>query len=50
MDKREREDLEKAYRQEKDHRVVVRMLAVHMVRVRNVSVDETATTLLRATK
>ena len=33
-----REKLEEAYRKEKDHRVVVRMLAVHMVHFRKVSI------------
>ena len=37
MDKTKREDLEKAYRKEKNSRVVPRMLAVHMVRVREMS-------------
>ena len=34
MDVTKREELEKAYRKEKDSRVILRMLAVHMVRVR----------------
>ena len=37
MDKTKREELEKAYRKEKDSRVVLRMLAVHMVCVRKMS-------------
>ena len=34
MDKTKRKELEKAYRKEKDSRVVSKMLAVHMVCVR----------------
>ena len=48
MDKTKREDLEKAYRKEKDSRVVPRMLAVHMVRVRKMSTGETAANLMRS--
>ena len=46
MDKTKREELERAYRKEKDSRVVPRMLAVHMVRVREMSIDETAANLM----
>ncbi len=42
-----REKLEEAYRKEKDHRVVVRMLAVHMVHFRKMSIDDAAANLLR---
>ena len=45
-----REKLEEAYRKEKDHRVVVRMLAVHMVHFRKVSIDDAAVNLLRCPK
>ena len=48
MDKTKREELEKAYRKEKDFRVVPRMLAVHMVRVRKISIGETAANLMRS--
>ena len=40
MDETKREELEKAYRKEKDSRVVPRMLAVHMVRVREMSIGD----------
>ena len=45
-----REKLEEAYRKEKDHRVVVRMLAVHMVHFRKVSIGDAAVNLLRCPK
>ena len=48
MDKTKREELEKAYRKEKDSRVVPRMLAVHIVCVRKMSVVETAANLMRS--
>ena len=48
MDKTKREELEKEYRKEKDSGVVPRMLAVHMVRVREMSIDETAANLMRS--
>ena len=48
MDKTKREELEKAYRKEKDSRVVLRMLAVHMVCVRQMSMGETAASLMRS--
>ena len=48
MDKTEREELEKAYRKEKDSGMVFRMLAVYMVHVRKMSIGETATNLMRA--
>ena len=48
MDVAKREELEKAYRKEKDSRVILRMLAVHMVRVRKMSVSETAANLIRS--
>ena len=41
------EELEKAYKKEKDHKVRTRMIAVRMVRARNISVDETADILIR---
>ena len=41
MDATKREELEKAYRKEKDPRVVIRMVAVHMVRVRKMSIGDT---------
>ena len=48
MDKTKREELEKAYRKEKDSGVVPRMPAVHMVRVREISIGETAANLMRS--
>ena len=48
MDVAKREELEKAYRKEKDSRVILRMLAVHMVRVRKMRVSETAANLMRS--
>ena len=48
MDVTKREELEKAYRKEKDFRVILRMLAVHMVRVRKMSVSGTAVNLMRS--
>ena len=42
-----REKLEEAYRKEKDHRVGARMLAVHMVHFRKMSIDDAAANLLR---
>ena len=45
-----REKLEEAYRKEKDHRVGARMLAVHMVHFRKMSIDDAATNLLRCPK
>ena len=48
MDETKRKELDNAYRKEKDHRVVTRMLAVHMVCVRKKSIDETAIDLMRS--
>ena len=42
MDDINREELEKTCKKEKDHKVRTRMVAVHMVRVLNMSVEETA--------
>ncbi len=42
MDDTKLEELEKAYRKEKDYKVRIRMVSVRMVRVRNMSVEETA--------
>ena len=50
MDETEREELKEAYREEKDHRVVARMLAVHMVYVRKAGIDETAAHLMRSAR
>ena len=36
------EELEKVYKKEKDHKVRARMVVVRMVRVRNMTVEETA--------
>ena len=41
MDDTRLEELEKAYKKEKHHKVRVRMVAVRMVCVRNMSVNET---------
>ena len=46
MDKTKREELEKAYKKEKNPRVAARMLAVHMVYVREMSVSATAADLI----
>ena len=48
MDETKQEELEKAYKKEKDGRVRVRMLAVHMVHVRKMSISDTADILLQA--
>ena len=45
MNKTRWEDLEKAFKKEKDPKVATRMLAVHMVRVRNKNIIETAVDL-----
>ena len=50
MDKTKREELEKAYKKEKNPRVAARMLAVHMVYVREKSVSATAADLMRTDK
>ena len=42
MDDIKREELEKACKKEKGHKVRTRMVAVRMVRVLNISVEETA--------
>ena len=42
MDDTKLEELEKAYKKENNHKVLARMVAVRMVRVRNMSVSETA--------
>ena len=46
MDDTKREELEKACKKEKDHKVRTRMVAIRMVRVRNMSVEETAIILV----
>ena len=48
MDVAKREGLAKACRKEKDSRVILRMLAVHMARVRKMNVSETAANLMRS--
>ena len=40
MDSTKLEELEKAYKKEKNYKVRARMVAVRMVRVRNMSVSE----------
>ena len=47
MNDTKREELEKACKRERDQKVRTRMIAVRMVRVRNMSVDETADILVR---
>ena len=47
MDDTKREELEKACKKEKNHKVRTRMVAVRMVRVRNMPVEETADILVR---
>ena len=41
-----KEDLKQAYKSEKDPRTKIRILAVHMVRVRKKGIDETAAGLM----
>ena len=50
MDETKREELEKAYKKEKNPKVAARMLAVHMVCVRGKSAGETAANLMRTHK
>ena len=50
MDKIKREELEKAYKKEKNPRVAARMLAVHMVYVHEKSVSAMAADLMRTDK
>ena len=47
MDDTKREELEKTCKKEKDHKVRIRMVAVRMVRVLNISVEETANLQVR---
>ena len=47
MDDTKREELEKACKKEKNHKVRTRMVAIRMVRVRSMSVEETANILVR---
>ena len=47
MDNTKQEELEKACKKEKDHKVRTRMITVRMVRARNIAVDETADILIR---
>ena len=47
MDDTKLEELEKACKKEKDHKVRTRMVAVRMVRVRNMPVEEAADILVR---
>ena len=49
MDGINAEELKAAYRSEKDPRVRARILAVHMVRVRQKGIDETAVDLMVCT-
>ena len=48
MDTIKREELKKAYRKENDFRVALEMVAVYMVRVQKISLDETVTSLMRS--
>ena len=50
METTKREDLENAYKKEKDPKVAARMLAVHMVHVREKSIAETSADLMRSDK
>ena len=43
-----KEDLKQAYKSEKDPRIKIRILAVHMVRVRKKGIDETAADLMQS--
>ena len=45
-----REDLEKAYRKEKDHRIRARMLTVRLVYARKMGVAETSDILMHSTR
>ena len=50
MEETDRKGLNGAYRKEKDHRAVARMLAVHMVYARKAGIDETASHLMRSAR
>lgn len=50
MDETKREELEGAYKKEKNQRVAARMLAVHMTRVLGEGAGETAADLMRTHK
>ena len=50
MDKTKREELEKAYKKEKNSRAAARMLAAHVVYAREKSVSATAADLMRTDK
>ena len=47
MDTTKRKDLEEAYRKKKDSRVILRMVALYVVRVRKMSIGETAASIMR---
>ena len=47
MDNTKREELKKACKKEKDHKVRARMVAVRMIRVFNMTVEEAADILVR---
>ena len=47
MDDTKREELEKACKEEKNHKIRARMVAVRMMRVLNMSVEETASLQVR---
>ena len=50
MDTTKQEELEKAYKKEKDPRVAARMLAVHVVCVRKQSISGAAANLMRSNR
>ena len=43
-----KEDLKQAYKSEKDPQIKIRILAVHMARVRKKGIDETAADLMQS--
>ena len=47
MDDTKREELKKVCKKEKNHKVRTRMVAVRMIRVRNMFVEETADIMVR---
>ena len=47
MDEQERDDLKRAYKKEKDHRVRARILAVNMVYDEGLKINEAATYLMQ---
>ena len=50
MEETERKGLKGAYKKEKDHRVVARILTVRIVHVRKAGIDETVAHLMRSAR